>query len=470
MADKIPPQDIAIFGATGHLARTQLWPAVYGLTTHSLLPQRGRIVGLARSDVGQDGFEDLVRQATVAAVGERWDEGVWRRLSERLLFVPLADSGYGELRRVLQEKERLLYLATPPAAFGPTVRELAANGLVAGTRLMIEKPFGHDLKSALELDQQLSEVLDESQIYRIDHYLGKETVQGILVFRFGNSVFERVWNRDAIHHIDITVAESEGIEGRGAFYEGVGALRDVAENHLLQVLSLLTMEPPARFDGERVRDETAKLLAAMRPLNPRDVVRGQYTRGRVDGQEVPGYRDEPEIPADSQTETFVAMKVEIDNWRWAGVPIYLRTGKRLASHRTEIQIAFFDAPTSYFDKEGQRGMEPNRLVMRIQPEEEIEFTFLAKVPGPDVRLAPASMKFSYGSTFGSEHVGAYERLLQEAMEGDHTLFVRADSVQRAWEIVQPVLDAPGPVCFYEAGTWGPAEAELLVAPLEWCLK
>jgi glucose-6-phosphate 1-dehydrogenase len=470
MPESIPAQDIAVFGATGHLARTRLWPAIYALTLHGLLPERGRIVGLARSDLGQSAFEELVKQASIASAGERWDEGVWRRLSERLLFVPLVEEGYAELKRVLQEQERLVYLATPPSAFGPTVRELADNGLVKGTHLMIEKPFGHDLESALELDRQLSQVLDESQIYRIDHYLGKETVQNILVFRFGNSVFERVWNRDAIHHIDITVAESEGIEGRGAFYEGVGALRDVAENHLLQVLSLLTMEPPARFDGERVRDETAKLLEAVRPLNPRDVVRGQYTRGHVEGQEVLGYREEPEIPADSQTETFVAMKVEIDNWRWAGVPIFLRTGKRLPSRRTEIEIAFFDAPTSYFDTEGQRGMEPNRLVMRVQPEEEIEFTFLAKVPGPQVRVEPVSMKFNYASVFGAEQIGAYERLLRDAMAGDHTLFVRSDSVQRAWEIVQPVLDAPGPLSFYEAGTWGPRAAENLIAPLQWCLK
>jgi glucose-6-phosphate 1-dehydrogenase len=350
------------------------------------------------------------------------------------------------------------------------VRALAAEGLAHGTRLLIEKPFGRDLASAIALDTELHEVLDESQIFRIDHYLAKETVQNILVFRFGNSVFERVWNRDAIDHIEITVAEKAGIDGRGAFYEEVGALRDVVQNHLLQVLSLLTMEPPASFDAEAVRDETAKLLRAVRPLDPAQMVRGQYVRGRVDGREVPGYREEEGVAPESDIETFVAARVEIANWRWAGVPIFLRTGKRLPSHATEIEIAFTDVPTPFFEATGVDLLQPNTLALCIQPDEEITFSFLAKVPGPEVRVAPVTMKFSYDAAFSAEPAEAYERLISEAIEGDQTLFVRADSVERAWRIVQPALDAPPPLRFYEAGTWGPPEADELIAPLRWHLR
>jgi glucose-6-phosphate 1-dehydrogenase len=462
--------DIVIVGATGNLARRKLLPALYDLQAQGLLPEHGRIVGLARSPFTDDQFRGLAREAIERTARLPLDGEAWEYLAQRMSFVRLTDEGFAELRLRLQQPERLVYLAIPPGAFGETVRALAAEGLSRGTRLLIEKPFGRDLHSACELDAELREVLDESQIFRIDHYLGKETVQNILVFRFGNSVFERVWNRDAIDHIEITVAETEGVDGRGYFYEEVGALRDVVQNHLLQVLSLLTMEPPASFDAEAVRDEKAKLLRAVRPLDPQRMVRGQYTRGRVEGREVPGYRDEENVAVESDVETFVAMRVGIENWRWAGVPIYLRTGKRLPLHATEIEIAFKDVPTAFFEASGIEKLQPNTLTLCIQPEEEIKFSFLAKVPGPEISVKPVTMNFSYDSAFAAEPAEAYERLIRDAIEGDRTLFVRADSVELAWQIVQPALDTPPPLRLYEAGTWGPEAADEMIAPLRWHLR
>jgi len=462
--------DIVIVGATGNLARRKLFPALYDLQAQGLLPERGSIVGLARSPFNDGQLRGLAREAAQKAARIDWDDEVWEEVAQRLSFVRLSDEGFAELRAQLHQPERLVYLAIPPGAFGETVRALAAEGLVQGTRLLIEKPFGRDLSSACALDAELREVLDESQIFRIDHYLGKETVQNILVFRFGNSVFERVWNRDAIGHIEITVAETQGVDGRGYFYEEVGALRDVVQNHLLQVLSLLTMEPPASFDAEAVRDEKVKLLKAVRPLDPARVVRGQYARGRVDGREVPGYRDEENVAPDSDVETFVAMRVAIENWRWAGVPIYLRAGKRLPLHATEIEIAFKDVPAPFFEATDVSELAPNTLTLCIQPEEEITFSFLAKVPGPEISVKPVTMNFSYDSSFAAEPAEAYERLIKDAIEGDRTLFVRADSVERAWQIVQPALDRPPPLRLYESGSWGPQESEELIAPLRWHLR
>ncbi|HEY7465521.1 MAG TPA: glucose-6-phosphate dehydrogenase [Dehalococcoidia bacterium] len=462
--------DIVIVGATGNLARRKLLPALYDLQAQGLLPEHGRIVGLARSPFTDDQFRGLAREAVEKTARLPWDDEVWEDLAQRMSFVRLTNEGFAELRMQLHQPERLVYLAIPPGAFGETVRAMAAEGLSQGTRLLIEKPFGRDLRSACELDAELREVLEESQIFRIDHYLGKETVQNILVFRFGNSVFERVWNRDAIDHIEITVAETGGVDGRGYFYEEVGALRDIVQNHLLQVLSLLTMEPPASFDAEAVRDEKAKLLRAVRPLDPRRMVRGQYTRGRIDGREVPGYRDEENVAAESDVDTFVASRVSIENWRWAGVPIYLRTGKRLPVHATEIEIAFKDVPTAFFEATGVGALQPNTLALCIQPEEEIRFSFLAKMPGPEINVKPVTMNFSYDSAFAAEPAEAYERLIRDAIEGDRTLFVRADSVELAWQVVQPALDTPPPLRLYEAGTWGPEAADELIAPLRWHLR
>jgi glucose-6-phosphate 1-dehydrogenase len=467
---RLNPQDIVIVGGTGSLARLKLLPALYDLAYDRLLPPGGQIIGLARSPMSGQAYRELTRQAVLLNSRNEFDEDVWQKLAERVSFIQLGEDGYGELQRSLHEKERLIYLAIPPSAFGSTVRALAGQALIEGTRLLIEKPFGRDLQSARELDRELREVLDESQIFRIDHYLGKETVQNIIVFRFGNSVFERVWNRDAINHIEITVAESEGIEGRGAFYEEVGALRDIVQNHMLQLLSLLTMEPPAAFDAESIRDEKTKLLRAVKPLQREQIVRGQYTRGKVGAREVPGYLEEADVAPDSLTETYVAARVEIENWRWAGVPIYLRTGKALPYRATEIEIAFQDVPRSYFAETAIGEMQPNTLTLCIQPEEEINFTFLAKVPSPSIKVKPVNMNFSYEGNFSAEAAEAYQRLILDAMQGDHTLFVRADSVEQAWEIVQAALDDPAPLYRYAAGTWGPPEADKLIAPYPWHLQ
>jgi len=462
-----PAQDIVIIGGTGSLARLKLFPALYDLAADRLLPAKGKIIGAARTPMSEDAYRELARQSVTLYARNGYDEDAWQRIAARLTFVTLDDDGYDNLSRALTQPERLIYLAIPPSAFGATVRALSKNGLIEGTRLLIEKPFGRDLASAMALDKELRDELDESQIFRIDHYLGKETVQNILVFRFGNSLFERVWNRDAIDHIEITVAEPEGIGGRGSFYEEVGALRDVVQNHLLQILSILTMEPPSSFDAESIRDEKEKLLRAVQPLDKKRVVRGQYTRGRIDGRAVKGYLDEAAVPDDSDIETFVAAHVEIDNWRWAGVPIYLRTGKRMPYKATEIEIGFRDVPRSYFGGAYPHDMEPNSLRLAIQPEEEISFSLLAKVPGPSIAVKPVTMSFSYETSFSAEPAEAYERLILDAMLGDPTLFVRSDSVMRAWEIVQPVLDDPPPLLDYRAGTWGPKEAAELIAPDEW---
>ena len=463
----LAPQDIVIFGGTGSLARLKLFPALYDLTADGLMPPAGRIIGLARSPMSTGAYRELARQAAQMHARNRYDEDTWSKLAERLDFVTLDDEGYKNLETVLTQPERLVYLAIPPSAFGPTARALAEQGLVEGTRLLIEKPFGRDLQSAIDLDRELREVLEEEQIFRIDHSLGKETVQNILVFRFGNSVFERVWHRDAIDHIEVNVAESDGIGGRGAFYEEVGALRDIVQNHQLQILSILTMEPPASFEAEAIRDEKSKLLRAIKPLDPADIVRGQYMRGRINGHEVPGYREEEKVPPDSDVETYVAARVEIENWRWAGVPIFLRTGKRLPFKATAIEIAFKDVPRSYFGGTAPAGLRPNSLALNIQPKEEINFSFVAKVPGPSINVKPVTMTFKYEGNFSAEPAEAYQRLIHDAMAGDATLFVRSDSVERAWRIVQPALDNPPPLYPYEAGTWGPPAADKLVAGYDW---
>ena len=467
-----PPedQDTIIIGATGDLARRKLLPALYNLFVRGLLPAQGRIIGYARSNLEDDEFRTRAAAAVREFSRSGFDEKAWASFAQRLTFVCAEPDGFAGVLRRCEQPRRLVYLATPPSTFPSTVRGLGEHDLVDGTRLIVEKPFGHDVASAKELENTLHEVFEEPQIFRIDHYLGKETVQNILVFRFGNSIFERVWNRDAIDHIQITVAESIGIEGRGAFYEEVGALRDIIQNHVFQVLSLLTMEPPSSFKPEAIRDEKVKLFHAMQPLDPANVVRGQYSSSRVEGDDVPGYRDEEGVHPDSQTETFVALRLAIDNWRWAGVPIFLRTGKRLPRRATEVLIAFRDIPIRFFEGTGVEQLPANHLTISIQPDEEISFAFLANVPGPEIRVKPVHMGFSYGESFMAKPAEAYERLLHEAMDGDHTLFARGDGVERAWTVVQPVLDAMPPVRPYPAGSWGPPEADELIAPRTWHLR
>ena len=468
--DPPAPQDVVIVGASGDLSRRKLLPALYNLAAAGLLPERGSIIGLAPGDLDDERFRELARESIGQFSRTNIEEDSWARLASRLAFVRLDEDGYARLAERARESERLVYLAVPPSAVPEIVRNLGGAGLASGTRLVVEKPFGRDLASAKELNSTIHDIFDESQVFRIDHYLGKETVQNILVFRFGNAVFERVWNRDAIDHMQITVAESIGVEGRGAFYEEAGALRDIVQNHVFQVLGLLAMEPPVSLAAEAVRDEKAKVFSAMRPLDPARTVRGQYTTGSMDGEAVPGYREEPGVAPDSATETFFAARVEIDSWRWAGVPFYLRTGKRLPRRSTEVSVVFRDVPLCFFEGTGVQDLRPNHLVLRIQPEEGINFNFFAKQPGPQVSAQQVSMDFSYRDSFMTEPAEAYERLLHDAMDGDHTLFAREDSVERGWMVVQPALENPAPVCTYSAGSWGPPEADELIAPRTWHLR
>jgi glucose-6-phosphate 1-dehydrogenase len=464
-----PPddQDLLIFGATGDLARRKLLPALFNLQLTGLLPEKGRIIGYARTGWTDEEFRDAARAAVREFSRTGLDEKAWPHFARRLTYVPAEPGGLTAVKQRLAQPGRLVYLAVPPSAFATSVAALREQELVAGTRLVIEKPFGRDLASSRELERTLHEAFDESQIFRIDHYLGKETVQNILVFRFGNSIFERVWNRDAIDHVQITVAESLGVEGRGAFYEETGALRDVIQNHVLQVLSLLAMESPASFRPEAIRDEKAKLLSAVQPVDLSSVVRGQYVRGAIDGTPVPGYRAEEGASTNSTTETFVALRLHIDNWRWSGVPFFVRTGKRLPRRCTEIHIVFRDVPVCFFQGTGAEALPPNHLALCIQPDESITLVFLAKVPGPEIAVQPVRMGFTYGDSFMAKPPEAYERLLHDAMCGDHTLFARTDGVQEAWRVVQPLLDTPPPLCSYPAGTWGPPEADQLIAPRRW---
>jgi glucose-6-phosphate 1-dehydrogenase len=463
------PQDIVLIGATGDLARRKLLPALYNLAVDGLLPSEGAILGYARGEISDDEF----RRRAEAAVREHsrrdFDEAVWAPLAKRLRYVCASQHGLAGIAGRGEQERRLIYLATPPSVFGETARELAEHGLDRGGRLVIEKPFGYDLRSACELDAELHRYFDEEQIYRIDHYLGKETVQNIMVFRFGNSIFERMWNREAIDHVQITVAESIGLEGRGAFYEEVGAFRDILQNHVLQVVSLLTMEPPSSFEAEAIRDEKVKLLRAIAPIRPEDVVRGQYTRGVIEGEPIPGYREEEGVAPDSETESFAAARLCIDNWRWAGVPFYIRTGKGMPRRVSEVHIQFRDAPISFFEPTQVSELRPNHLTLRLQPDEGITLSFMAKPPGPEVDADPVRMNFSYGEAFMSEPQEAYERLLYDAMDGDRTLFLRSDGVERAWALVEPVLNELPPVTYYPAGSWGPPEADKLIGPREWHL-
>ncbi len=458
-------QDIIIFGATGDLARTKLAPALFRLHLEGKLPSRGKIIGAARRTRSNESFAGFAHDAVREALGADFDDSDWWQFAERLRYVTLDEDGYRILVREATQEKRLIYLALPPSAFEPVIRSLHQHGLNRQARIVIEKPFGHDLESALKLNRLIHEAFEEDQIFRIDHYLGKETVQNIMVLRFGNSVFERLWNRDAVDHIEITVAESEGIGERGSFYEETGALRDIVQNHVLQILALLMMEPPAVFHAEAIRDEKLKLLRAVVPVTPDNVVRGQYCAGSLDGEGARGYRHEDGVHHDSQTETYAALKVSINNWRWSGVPVFLRTGKRLAVRKTEVEVAFKPVPTTFFENTSVKP-RPNHLTISIQPSEHICLSFVAKVPGPQLLARQAQMTFSYSDPEEGS-ADAYERLLNEALDGDSTMFVRDDSIERAWEVLQPVLASPPPVAFYDAGSWGPAEADALIAPAQW---
>ncbi|HEX2031765.1 MAG TPA: glucose-6-phosphate dehydrogenase [Actinomycetota bacterium] len=474
MRQKLAPPDpsaVVIFGASGDLTHRKLLPALYHLFVEGLLPASFGIVGYARTELNNAQFREMARDS-VARFGrtepqaEPWDE-----FAKGLYYVPgeFTDEGaMSHLRRHLQdldrergtEGRRFYYAATPPAAFPDIVARIGEEGMAERARIVIEKPFGTDLQSARDLGRLLHEVFDESQVFRIDHYLGKETVQNILVFRFANSLFEPLWNRRYVDHVELSVCEDIGIEGRGRFYERTGALRDMVQTHLFQVLSFLTMEPPVAFQPERLRDEKVKVFQAIADVRPEDVVRGQYR----------GYRDEDGVASDSDVETFAALRLEIDNWRWAGVPFYLRTGKRLSRRVAQAVVEFKDVPHRLFEKEGLGGVERNRLAMRIQPDEGIVLSFTVQAPGLGITLEQAGLDFEYGEAFeGRPLVEAYEALLLEAMHGDHTMFLRQDGLERAWEVLDPAFRDPPPVQEYEPGTWGPAEADAMIAPRRWAL-
>jgi glucose-6-phosphate 1-dehydrogenase len=480
------PFTLVIFGASGDLTRRKLMPALWSLYAARTLPEPFAIVCTARTEMSDDEFRTRVREGVAEFARLKIPaQPVWDRFAKSVYYVPGDPSGselYGRLKQRLAEIDashggpdnRLYYCATPPSLYDDIIANLGAAGLARSergwTRIIVEKPFGRDLASARALNDQLRGVFEEEQVYRIDHYLGKETVQNILVFRFANGIFEPLWNRNHVAEVQITVAESIGVEGRGSYYEEAGALRDMVQNHMLQLLCLIGMEPPVTFDAGPVRDEKNKVMHAMRPIDPAKVdefaLRAQYTAGYVNGKPAPAYRQEKGVRPDSSTETYAALRLQIDNWRWAGVPFYLRTGKRLPKRVSEIAIRFHRTPHMIF-RRGEGGLMPNVLVIRIQPDEGISLTVGAKEPGPDLKLGPVTLDFKYGEVFGADPPEAYERLLLDAIHGDATLYARGDWVEQAWALLQPVLDtwASGGAALplYEAGTWGPPESEPFIA-------
>lgn len=479
---------MVIFGATGNLTQRKLIPALYNLAKAKLLSSRFAVVGTSVEPMESNAFRDLMVKAIEDYATDTVDPEVLGWFSERIHYFPgdLHDKDFYAGLKACAEEIRVqhqiddnlfFYLATAPTFFGEIVRRLGQAGMAtegdkSWRRVIIEKPFGRDLESARELNVNIKKVLRERQIYRIDHYLGKETVQNIMVMRFANSIFEPIWNRRYIDHVQITAAEDVGVERRGPYYESSGALRDMVPNHLFQLLSLITMEPPVSFGADAVRDEQAKVLRAVQVPTPEqvlsDMARGQYGPGEVNGNAVPGYRDEAMVAPDSRTETFVAMKLNLDNWRWADVPFYLRTGKRLPKRTTEIVIQFRQAPFILFRNTAVDELTTNRLAIHIQPKEGISLHFGAKVPGPVMKLGSVNMDFEYSDYFGTKPETGYERLLLDCMIGDATLFQRADMVEAGWSLIQPVLDvwkALPPRSFpnYPAGSWGPKEADELMA-------
>ena len=467
---------LVVFGASGDLTRRKLLPAIYNLAEAGLLPERFAIVGVARPSITEADYRQQMRERVTDAEGEPLEADKWKRIEERLHYVSGEFNDrrlYTELAKLLRElgarysipANYLVYFAIPPDLFATVADQLAASGLAkegdGWRRVIVEKPFGYNLELAQSLNARLTAGFRESQIYRIDHYLGKETVQNILAFRFANGIFEPIWNRRYVSHVQMTVAEDEGIGSRGAYYDKAGALRDIVQNHMFQLLTLVAMEPPISFRAEDVRDEKVKVLHAVPSLTSdvvsRDVVRGQYE----------GYRKEANVAPDSRTETFVAMRLNVDNWRWAGVPFYLRTGKKLARRDTHVAVQFKRAPFTLFRDTAVECTNPNVLVLRIQPDEGISLSFDAKVPGPLERLETVTMDFSYKEHFKQEPTTGYETLLFDAMTGDQTLFHRMDMVEAGWQIVEPILrhwerETRLPAPDYPAGSMGPTEANALI--------
>jgi glucose-6-phosphate 1-dehydrogenase len=481
------PCSIVIFGASGDLTARKLIPALYHLFKDKQMPPSFRVVGFARREKTDDSWRQELREAlNQFSRTKPVDDHVWSEFVKNISYCQgdiTEDAAYKKLEDLLNSfgerplRENLLfYLATSPSQFGVAVEQLHRSQLlhkdgVGWQRIVVEKPFGHDLQSAHALNNELTRFAREQQVFRIDHYLGKETVQNILMFRFSNSIFERLWNRDSVDHVQITVSEKLGVGSRGGYYEEAGALRDMVQNHMLQVLSLVSMEPPVTLEAEAIRDEKVKLLKSIRPLNgdvTKQVVRGQYFAGMVDGQPRPGYRQEPKVKSDSSVETYVALKLFIDNWRWSGVPFYLRTGKNLPMSASEVRIQFCPTPHVLFAAQCGQKLDPNALTIRLQPNEGISLRFNGKVPGTSLAVSPVRMHFSYDAEFGAYTPEAYERLLLESLVGDATLFIRRDEVETAWEIVDSIRASwEGKALtnreFYSAGTWGPIAADELLA-------
>jgi glucose-6-phosphate 1-dehydrogenase len=494
--ERVPePATIVIFGASGDLTKRKLVPALYSLARDRLLPARFAVVGYARKPLTDDVFREDMRAGCDEFARRRpVDPELWNTFANLLFYQEGSyddPAAYQALKKRLEDIEtqlglpgnRVFYLSIPPASFATVVRQLGAAGLTSTgggdgrerfARVIIEKPFGTDLDTARQLNADIHQTLTEKQIYRIDHYLGKETVQNLLVFRFANGIFEPVWNNRFVDHVQITGAETVGVEGRGGYFENAGILRDMVQNHLFQVVSLAAMEPPVALDADAVRDEKVKVLKALRPIPSSEmdahVVRAQYAAGSIAGKKVVGYREEPGVSRSSQTETYVAMKFFIDSWRWAGVPFYLRSAKRMPKRVTEIAIHFKEAPHLLFGKKGE-GIRPNVLSIRIQPDEGITLNFGSKLPGPAMDVAPVSMEFRYGSSFGVEPPEAYERLILDCLLGDNTLFTRADEVEASWTWISRIHKhwkeqaAAGvvPLASYAAGSWGPEPADRLLS-------
>jgi len=512
------PCAIVMFGATGDLAHRKLYEAFYNLSVERRLPPGFAIVGFARRPLSDDDFRESVRQSVEKYSRNKPSQrpSAWNAFAQGLFYVQSDfdnPEGYQKLAGKLEEVDkqrgtlgnRIFYLSTPPDFYSHIIAHLGESGLAGmkvtrgdgkatitlstaqlntsflsygpersqWRRIVVEKPFGHDLESAQELNRQISEVFPEDAIFRIDHYLGKETVQNILVFRFANGIFEPIWSRRYVDHVQITVAENLGVEERASYYETAGGLRDMLQNHMMELLTLVAMEPPTAFEAQAVRDEKAKVLHAIKPFATpaevaRNTVRGQYGPGAIFGKAVPGYRQEKDIKPDSNTESYVAARFFVDNWRWAGVPFYLRHGKRLPKRDTEIAIYFKSAPLALFQHTAADELQPNVLVLQIQPDEGISLNFESKQPGPSIRLRSVEMNFNYGASFGIESADAYERLLMDAMLGDTTLFTRRDEVELMWLIATSILEGwkqipPPTFPNYRAGSWGPAVADELIA-------
>jgi len=471
------PCALTIFGASGDLTQRKLFPALYALAVRHLLPERFAVVGVARTEMETDDFVARMREAVIEHGRDEFQEEVWEELAAGVRYI-VSDfsehSGWDALAACLTELDeergtagnRVFYLAVPPGAFAGIVENVGRRRTTSGwTRLICEKPFGHDLESARRLNETIARYFAEEEVFRIDHYLGKETVQNMLVLRFANGIFEPIWNRQFVDHVQITVAESLGLEGRAAFYESSGAIRDIVQNHLLQLVALTAMEPPIAFDPESVRNEKVKVLRSLHTPGPKHIVRGQYGPGFIEGAEVPGYREEEGVAPDSETETYVAGKLFVDNWRWADTPFYFRTGKRLPKRETTIAIQFKRAPKPPFEA-AEEGMRPNVLLLHIQPDEGVSLAIGAKVPGQGLAIRTVHMDFLYGGAFRTGLPEAYERLILDCMLGDATLFMRADEVEEQWALVDSVIagwrrDRPA-FPNYAAGSWGPAAADELL--------